>query len=106
MPTKKTAESEKGAERLMEAIDLYVTYYKEAEETKQRPPLPPLMLAYQATDPEDYMAKMVSMVKSSEIEQTVLVLPFDVVVSLIEIMETLLDKSRGAVEVICRLVFI
>ena len=98
----------------MEAIELYRTYQSELAEIKAEekstgkslptPPLPPLMAAYQPSCAEDYMAKMIESVKSSELEQTLLVFPFDVTVHLIEIMETLLEQNRSA-ETVCRMFF-
>ncbi len=114
MPTKKTVESEKSAERLMEAIELYRSYTTELEDHRAEcaatrrevpaPPLPPLMAAYQVASPEEYMAKMIESVQLSEIEQTLLVFPFDVVVHLLEIMETLLEQNRAS-ETVCRMFF-
>jgi U3 small nucleolar RNA-associated protein 12 len=114
LPAKKTVESEKGAERLMEAIELYESYKAEVAEAAEEtvatgrlvpaPPLPPLMMAYRAKIPEDYMAKMVELVKSSEVEQTLLVLPYDVSIRLLRIMETLLERNKS-VEVVCRMFF-
>ena len=114
LPAKKTVESEKAAERLMEAIELYRTYASELAETEAEskatgrslslPQMPPLMMAYQVRTPEEYMAKMIEMVKSSELEQALLVLPFVFVVNLIEIIEVLLEKNYS-VEVVCRMFF-
>lgn len=67
------------------------------------PPMPPLMAAYRASSPEDYMARMIEAVKASELEQTLLVFPLDVVVRLLEIMETLLSSNCTASETICRM---
>lgn len=114
LPGKKTAETEKGAERLMEAIQVYRDYTEEVKEAENEakalnkeliiPAMPPLMMAYQCQTPEHYMAKMIGLIKSSEIEQTLLVLPFDVTVHLLEIIRLLLEK-RLSVEVICRIFF-
>ena len=53
---------------------------------------------------EDYMAEVIGRIKSSELEETLLVLPLDVVTSLLEIIETLLTKNLNC-EVICRTFF-
>ena len=53
---------------------------------------------------EDYMAEVISRIKSSELEETLLVLPLDIVTSLIEIIETLLQKGLNC-EVVCRTFF-
>ena len=114
LPTKKTVESEKGAERLMEAIEMYRKYNSDLAEHKAEceasgqhtapPSLPLLMVAYQCKSADEYMTKMIELVKSSEIEQTLLVIPFDIIVNLIEIIEKLLDYNRSS-EVICRMFF-
>jgi len=53
---------------------------------------------------EDYMAEVIGRIKSSELEETLLVLPLDVVTSLLETIETLLTKNLNS-EVICRTFF-
>jgi U3 small nucleolar RNA-associated protein 12 len=88
----------------MEAIELYQGYKEEASQSAKPPQLPPLMLAYQSRSPEDFMARMIELVKLPEIEQTLLVLPFDVVLRLIQIIEVLLER-RKSVEVVCRMFF-
>ena len=63
------------------------------------PQLPALMLAYRARTPEEYVAKIIESIKSSEVEQTLLVLPFDYTMRLLRVMERLLE-ARKSVEVI------
>jgi len=91
----------------MEALDLYLKYKEEAEESTSQnpPPLPPLMMAYQVKTAEDYMVKMVEFVKSSELEQTVLVLPLNSVIQLMETLEMLLSIKTAATETLCRMFF-
>ena len=43
------------------------------------------MLAYRAKTPEDFVAKIIESIKSSEVEQTLLVLPFDYAVRIEEL---------------------
>lgn len=96
LPSKKTADTEKGAERLMEAMELYQNYQEEKRSSteKEETPLPALMMAYpDVENAEDFMAQIISRIKSSELEVTLLVLPLDVVIRLIEILQVLLDKS-------------
>ncbi len=97
----------------MEAIELYESHTAEVKEhlasggsRETSPLLPPLMVAHGAKSPEEYMAKMIFSVRSSEVEQTLLVLPFDVVVRLLGIMETLLSRrgfAAGSTEAMCRM---
>lgn len=108
LPSRKTAETEKGAERLMEGIEVYEGYLHEKDDlvtSKEPQPLPVLMTAYPGVETaEDYMAEIIGRIKSSELEETLLVLPLDVVISLIKILHVLLDK-RLKCEVVCRTFF-
>ena len=89
----------------MEAMDLYGDYQSEMNDHTQNggpmPTMPPLMLAYQVSSSDDYIAKMIDMIKSSEMEQTLLVLPFDYVIRLLEILKVLLSMNK-LVESMCR----
>ena len=93
LPTKKTAQSERSAERLMEAILTYKNYQIEISESVQKPVLPMLMLMYpDVSTAEDFMFITLNKIKSSELEETLLVLPLDVVLDLMQILETLLQS--------------
>ena len=115
LPTKKTAETERAAERLMEAIEVYQIYMDELKPViAQRkssgknipdPPLPPLMTIYPNVDtPYDHMAEVIGRIKSSELEEALLVLPLDNVIGLIQVMEELLVRDLRS-EVVCRTFF-
>lgn len=101
----------------MEAIEVYQEYMEELSahrsEVKRTgkdtavPSLPVLMTIFGkdvVETAEDYMAEVIGRIKSSELEETLLVLPLDVVTSLIEIIETLLAKRLNC-EVVARTFF-
>ena len=93
LPTKKTAQTERSAERLMEAIMTYKNYQMEMSESDSKPTLPMLMLMYpDVSTAEDYMFITLNKIKSAELEETLLVLPLDVVLDLMHILETLLQS--------------
>jgi len=96
LPSKRNAETERGAEALMEAVQLY--HQTIADEGDQ---LPPLMLAYNAESPLDFMCGTVCRLKSSQLEETLLVLPLDVVQQLLDILLDLLTQHRE-VELVTR----
>ncbi len=107
LPSKKTAESEKSAERLMEAIQTYKEYKAEcAQSPAGKPPsLPLLMMMYpDVSSAEDFMTASLTKIKSSELEETLLVLPLDYVLNLVEIIETLLKKQIRS-EIVVRTFF-
>ena len=93
LPTKKTAQTERSAERLMEAIMTYKNYQMEMSESDSKPTLPMLMLMYpDVSTAEDFMFITLNKIKSAELEETLLVLPLDVVLDLLHILETLLQS--------------
>ncbi|XP_056016020.1 WD repeat-containing protein 3-like isoform X2 [Ostrea edulis] len=111
---KKTIETVKGAERLMEALDLYKeesARLKDHREQSRRkgqklPPLSlnPMFMAYKCDTPERYMLEMLRKIKSSELEESLLVLPFSYVVDLLKVLEVFID-SGWEVELSCRCLF-
>ncbi|XP_078322408.1 WD repeat-containing protein 3-like [Crassostrea virginica] len=111
---RKTVETVKGAERIMEALELYkeesakVKAHQELchKKEKQLPPpsLNPLLMAYKCDTPERYMLEMLRKVKSSELEESLLVLPFSYVIDLLKVLEVFIDSS-WEVELSCRCLF-
>ncbi|KAJ8314591.1 hypothetical protein KUTeg_006741 [Tegillarca granosa] len=111
---KKTIETVKGAERIMEAIELYkeetekLKYYElECKKLKKQLPAPalhPMMIAYGVTTPSKYMLMMLKKIRSSELEESLLVLPFSYVIDLLKILEVFLD-SGWEIELTCRCLF-
>jgi len=89
LPTRRTAGTERGAEGLMEALELYKDHIKGDEEQ-----LPPLMMAFGAENPLDYMVGAVGRIKSAELEEVLLVLPLDVVQDLVEVLERILQEGK------------
>ena len=115
LATKKTAVTERAAERLMEAIQVYKQYKEECQTAEAEcsatgkpyvsPALPVIMSVYPEVGcAEDYMAMTLASVKSSEVEECLLVLPLDYVISLIEIIEFLLKRGFKS-EIVIRTFF-
>jgi U3 small nucleolar RNA-associated protein 12 len=115
LPSMKTAESERSAERLMEAIQSYKQHREEVVASKtealasgkvfQSPALPIIMSMYpDVSTAEEFMTISLTKIKSSELEETLLVLPLDYVISLIEIIEILL-KNNVKSEIVLRTFF-
>lgn len=87
----------------MEALELYQQHQEETA-AGEKPQLPPLVAAYGVKNFDEFMAKMIELVKLTEMEQTLLVLPFDTVLKLIEVLGSLLEKKKS-VEVVARMFF-
>ena len=98
LPSKKTSETERSAEKLMEAINVYKEYQKEVSDAKasrqEIPGLPLIMSMYpDVSTAEDFMHQSLSRIKSNELEEALLVLPLDYVINLLEIIEVLLSRE-------------
>lgn len=65
----KTSESEKSADKLIEALDIF----------RDKPDTHPLMDAYGAKTYEDFILKTLTMIKASELEQSIMLLPVEYV---------------------------
>eukprot|EP00096_Caligus_rogercresseyi_P002215 TRINITY_DN14293_c0_g1_i1.p1 TRINITY_DN14293_c0_g1~~TRINITY_DN14293_c0_g1_i1.p1 ORF type:complete len:489 (+),score=134.31 TRINITY_DN14293_c0_g1_i1:243-1709(+) len=107
LPTKRTAGSEMSAERLMEAMNLFQDHQEETKRSSSKPELPSLMaLSYPGiSSAEEYMLLSLSKIKSSILEETLLVLPLDVVINLLKILEILLQSKTVYIEVLSRIFF-
>ncbi|XP_070568962.1 WD repeat-containing protein 3-like [Ptychodera flava] len=114
MAGKKTIETVKSAERIMEAIVLYKEETQKLQEheaqckalQKQLPPpqTHPVLQAYGNLSPSKYVLEILKRVKSSELEKSLLVLPFDYVIDLLKLLDIFI-KSGFEVELSCRCLF-
>ncbi|XP_068755786.1 WD repeat-containing protein 3-like [Montipora capricornis] len=102
---KKTLETVKAAERLMEAIELYkeetIKMAEQGSENQKTRSSHPVLVAYGNITPLRYVLEVLKKIRSSELEEALIVLPFSVVMD----MMTLLDHwlQRGwEVELSCR----
>lgn len=111
LPGRKTVETERAAERIMEATEVHeevslqlaeyqlkLEHYELMEKGEGKPPPAPpqqhpMMLAYDTTDPDKYLLKVLRQVKSSELEEALIVLPFNYVSNLLKLLNGLLDKG-------------
>ncbi|KAK3576496.1 hypothetical protein CHS0354_034171 [Potamilus streckersoni] len=111
---KKTIETVKAAERLMEAVELYkeetekfrqhALNYKKVNKQLPGPELHPMFLTLNVKTPEQYMLAVLKKVRSSELEEALLVLPFSYVIDLMKIFDIFISHS-WEVELTCRCLF-
>ncbi|XP_072035883.1 WD repeat-containing protein 3-like [Amphiura filiformis] len=114
MAGKKTIETVKAAERIMEALELYkeeTTKLKEHEiqcklqKKKLAPPkMHPLLEVYGNLTPKKYFMQVLKKVKSSELEESLLVLPFNYILDLLPLLENYISSGLE-VELCCRCLF-
>ncbi|XP_038059666.1 WD repeat-containing protein 3-like [Patiria miniata] len=108
---RQTADTVKAAERIMEALELYKEETAKEEEheeirrasKKEIPPMKkhPILQAYGNISPTRYVLEVIRKVKSSELEESLLVIPFSYVLELLPLLETFIS-SGWEVELACR----
>lgn len=115
LAAKKTAETVQIVERLLEAIDVYKeekaklaeyqALLKSGVKDTPVPPTPhPLLTVYETSCPERYMLESLRRIRYSELEETLLALPFGYVVELLKALSELLSRN-WEVELCCRCLF-
>nr|CAB3226290.1 WD repeat-containing protein 3 [Phallusia mammillata] len=113
MASKTTIESVKGAERIMEAIELHrdelvkemehKSVQKKGEEVPYQPQHP-ILKAYGNIPSDRYVLQTLRKIKSSELEESLLVMPFSYVPDLLTLLNTFVTRGRE-VELVCRVMF-
>ncbi|KAM4608896.1 WD repeat-containing protein 3 [Polymixia lowei] len=111
---KKTVETVKAAERIMEALELYRDENRKMEEHKYAcenakqqlpPPKPnPILVAFGNISPSRYVLDVIKKVRSSELEVSLLVLPFPYVPELLTLFNSYIQQGLE-VELVCRCLF-
>lgn len=111
---KKSVETVKAAERIMEAIELYREESKRLDEHrvtceaagKELPPpkINPILIAFGNVSPSRYVLEVIKKVRSSELEVSLLVLPFHYVPDLLQLFNDFVQQGLE-VELVCRCLF-
>ncbi|KAK6315165.1 hypothetical protein J4Q44_G00146940 [Coregonus suidteri] len=111
---KKTIETVKAAERVMEALELYRSESRNMEEHqiacqssgKQLPPpkANPILVAFGNVSPSRYVLDVIKKVRSSELEVSLLVLPFPYIPDLLSLFNCYVQDGLE-VELVCRCLF-
>ncbi|XP_071989655.1 WD repeat-containing protein 3-like [Engystomops pustulosus] len=110
---KKTIETVKATERIMEAVELHREESSKVEEHeelcrasgKELPrKMHPILQASGSRTSSDYVLDVIRKVRSSELEESLLVLPFSYVPDLLTLFRDYIQRSQD-VELICRCLF-
>ncbi|KAG9470052.1 WD repeat-containing protein 3 [Eleutherodactylus coqui] len=110
---KKTIETVKATERIMEAVELHREESSSLEEHraackalgKELPrKVHPILQAYGNISSADYILDVIKKVRSSELEESLLVLPFSYIPDLLTLFRDTIRRGRD-VELICRCLF-
>ncbi|PFX34624.1 WD repeat-containing protein 3 [Stylophora pistillata] len=93
---KKTIETVKAAERLMEAIDLYneeTAKMKEQGGGRDQVSTNPILIAHGNITPARYVLEVVKKIRSSELEESLIVLPFSVATDMLTLLNHWLQSK-------------
>ncbi|KAI5733720.1 hypothetical protein M8J76_015126 [Diaphorina citri] len=106
LASRKTVTAESAAELLMECLATMKEYEVECKEMtamgKPPPSLPPIMKALNVTSPRDYLMTVLSRIRSTELEEVLLVLSLSQVTDLLTHLSSLLDSSHHRCELVIR----
>ncbi|XP_014020285.2 WD repeat-containing protein 3 [Salmo salar] len=111
---KKTIETVKAAERVMEALELYRSESRKMEEHQiacqsagkqlSPPKANPVLVAFGNVSPSRYVLDVIKKVRSSELEVSLLVLPFPYIPDLLSLFNCYVQDGLE-VELVCRCLF-
>ncbi|EDW68134.1 WD repeat-containing protein 3 [Drosophila virilis] len=99
LPSRKTVGSEQAAESIMECLEISKQFELEADD---KPELHPLMLALQVKNPIDFLVTTLIRIRTSDMEEALLLLPFSIVCELLERLPALITQRPDEVELLCR----
>ncbi|XP_003486560.1 WD repeat-containing protein 3 [Bombus impatiens] len=104
LPSRKTVSSEKGAELILECLDVSKEYNEQlSQATADKPPAIPLqMQAYNCTNTKDYLLEIIKRIRGSDLEETLLLLPYSAACEILKMLPTLLQSDYHT-ELITRL---
>ncbi|XP_072390913.1 WD repeat-containing protein 3 isoform X3 [Diabrotica undecimpunctata] len=112
LPSRKTIGSEKATENILECLAVCEMYKEQlvehaalqaaSSQTLSLPVLPPLMLALHASTPGDFFLKTIKRTRPSDLEESLLILPFSAVCEILQILPTLLSRGDQT-ELVCKI---
>ncbi|KAM3964454.1 WD repeat-containing protein 3 [Aphomia sociella] len=103
LPSKKTIGSEKAADSVMECLSLGAEYDRELNAASGQPVTPPmLMTAYGCSTSEEFFVETIKRIRSADLEEALLLLPFNTACEILRLLPKLLDRGDN-VELFCRL---
>lgn len=103
LPSRKTVGAEKGAETILECLEVSSKF--EAQDSKND--VPALMIAYESKTSFDFLVNVLSRIRASDLEESLILLPFSSICDILKKMPHLLNTRKDQTELLCKvLVFI
>ncbi|KAG5679887.1 hypothetical protein PVAND_009424 [Polypedilum vanderplanki] len=97
LPSKKTVGAEKAAENIIECLELS----KKLDEDMPKE-VPVIMQFYEAKTTNDYLLGVFSKIRTSDLEEALLLLPFSNVCEILERLPKIADQRGDEIELICK----
>lgn len=99
LPSKKTVGAERATESILECLEV-----SEEFESSDGAEPPPLMKAYGATNTIDYLMKTLTLIRASDLEETMLLLPFESVCKILSKMPEIIERRPDQTELLSKIV--
>lgn len=99
LPSRKTVGAEKAAESILECLEMSKKF--DEDEAKE---IPILMTFYEAKNTDDFLLAVLSKIRSSDLEESLLLLPFSNVSDIIEKLPKMASQRKDQSELICKVV--
>ncbi|XP_055305493.1 WD repeat-containing protein 3 [Sitodiplosis mosellana] len=100
LPSRKTVAAEQAVELIMDALEILVNF-KQADKGE---PIPLLMRAHNAQTPVDLIIAVLSRIKSSDLEESLLLLPFTSVCELLKSLPEIIRNRTDQTELLCKVI--
>ncbi|XP_043263029.1 WD repeat-containing protein 3 [Colletes gigas] len=96
LPSRKTVSSERGAELILECLDISKTFNEQLSKvtsSNTAPVVPLQMQAYNCTTVEDYLLETIKRIRASDLEETLLLLPYSAACEILQMLPKLLESD-------------
>lgn len=100
LPSRKTVAAEQAVELLMDALEIIKTM----KEVEKGEPIPLLMRAHNVSTPVDLIIAILIRIKSSDLEEALLLLPFTSVCELLKALPEIISKRTDQTELLCKVI--
>ncbi|KAL1518271.1 hypothetical protein ABEB36_001916 [Hypothenemus hampei] len=101
LPSKKTIGSEKAAESILECLEVNEIYRRQLTDGTTQPTPPLLMQAFNVSTPEDFLLETIRRIRPSDLEEGLLLLPFNAVCNILTALPDLIARG-DCIEVGCK----
>jgi U3 small nucleolar RNA-associated protein 12 len=101
LPSKKTVGAENAAESILECLEVSEKFDESGANLTD---MPPLMMAYNCANTDDFLLTILSRIRPSDLEEALLLIPFITVNKILEKLPKLIATRKDQTEIICKVV--